>query len=340
VPPDRSEAPVLRTPALSAGSLGLILPTFPQSDTALPSASALADTCRRAEDAGAAALWACDHLYWHSPSLEALSALTVAAVSTSRAVVGPCVLQLPLRDVATVAKQASALSHLSHGRLVLGVGVGTHRGEYVAAGVDFAHRGARLDDGIDDLRRQWALAGTGRYAQLPAPGPIPIWVGGSSEAALHRAATRGDGWIPLFVAPGEYRAAMDILDKQAGHAGRDPAQITRAMTVFVSVGGDGASDRGLGWMGSLFGIASSSFARHLVAGDARRCARTLMRYVEAGAQHLAVFMTADEPLVQFTDLAGEFAGLVACGTPDPSDELPTGRAQPALAGPPEDQLWR
>jgi alkanesulfonate monooxygenase SsuD/methylene tetrahydromethanopterin reductase-like flavin-dependent oxidoreductase (luciferase family) len=330
----------VRAPVPNAGSLGLILPTFPQSDTKLPSATDLADTCRRAEHIGAAALWACDHLYWHSPSLEALSALTVAAVSTSRVAVGPCVLQLPLRDVASVAKQASALSHLSRGRLVLGVGVGTHRGEYAAAGVDFSTRGQHLDDGIDALRRQWALTAPARYAQLPAPGPIPIWVGGSSEASLRRAAHRGDGWIPLFVPPDEYRAAMDLLDKEAELVGRVPAQITRAMTVFVSLGGDGAPDRGLAWMGSLFGVAPAPFARHLVAGDARQCARALVRYVEAGAEHLAVFVTADEPLVQFTDLAGEFAGLVACGTPDPSDPIPAGRAQPAMAGRPEDQLWR
>jgi hypothetical protein len=65
-------------------------------------------------------------------------------------------------------------------------------------------------------------------------------------------------------------------------------------------------------MGSLYGMAPRSFARHLVSGDARRCARTLARFVEAGAEHVAVFVTADDPLVQFEDLAGEFAGLVAC----------------------------
>jgi alkanesulfonate monooxygenase SsuD/methylene tetrahydromethanopterin reductase-like flavin-dependent oxidoreductase (luciferase family) len=138
-------------------------------------------------------------------------------------------------------------------------------------------------------------------------------VGGSSEAALCRAARRGDGWIPLFLAPGEYADAMERLDKEAERAGRDPDDVRRAMVVFVSVGTEDAGDRGLAWMGSLYGLPGRSFARHLVAGDARHCARTLARFAEAGAQHVAVFLTADTAPVQFEDLAGEFASLVACG---------------------------
>src|SRR5580698_9936873 len=138
-------------PGGDATSLGLILPTFPQDRAELPSAAVLSDLCRRAETGGAAALWACDHLYWHGPALEALSALGVAAAATSRAAIGTCILQLPLRHATSVAKEAAALAHLSGGRLVLGVGVGTHPGEYAAAGVEFGTRGRCLDEGIDTL---------------------------------------------------------------------------------------------------------------------------------------------------------------------------------------------
>jgi hypothetical protein len=64
-------------------------------------------------------------------------------------------------------------------------------------------------------------------------------------------------------------------------------------------------------MASLYGLPARSFERHLVAGSARTCAATLARFAEAGAQHIAVFVTSDDPLVQFEDLAGEFAGLLA-----------------------------
>ena len=104
---------------------------------------------------------------------------------------------------------------------------------------------------------------------------------------------------------------MGRLDKEADREGRDPDGVTRAIVAFVSVGDDDVAERGLAWMGSLYGLPARSFARHLVAGDARSCAQALGRYAEAGAQHVAVFLTADTPLVQFEDLAGEFAGLTA-----------------------------
>jgi alkanesulfonate monooxygenase SsuD/methylene tetrahydromethanopterin reductase-like flavin-dependent oxidoreductase (luciferase family) len=319
-------------PAPATGALGLILPTFPQDRADLPGAAALATLCRGAEAGGAGTLWACDHLFWHGPALEALSALGVAAGATTRAAIGTCVLQLPLRHAPSVAKASAALAHLSGGRFVLGVGVGTHPGEYTAAAVDFTDRGKRLDDGIDTLRRAWAGSPGERYAQLPAAAPIPVWVGGSSEAALRRAARRGDGWIPLFVPPGEYAAAMGRLDKEADRVGRDPGSIARAAVVFVSSGGSDAGERGLSWMASLYGLPGHSFARHLVVGDARRGATALTRFAEAGAQHLAVFVTSDDPLVQFEDLAGEFAGLAPCPVePAEADTVDGARPAPDLS---------
>jgi len=314
------------------GSLGLILPTFPQDRPELPRASALADLCRRAEAGGAGALWVCDHIFWHGPALEALSALGVAASATRHAAVGTCILQLPLRHAPLVAKEAASLDHLSGGRLVLGVGVGTHPGEYAAAGVEFGSRGRRLDDGIDTLRRSWAPPQGDRYAQLPAAGGVPVWVGGSSEAALRRAARRGDGWIPLFVPPEEYGPAMARLDKEAERVGRDPADVARATVAFVSVGGGADTERGLSWMASLYGLPARSFERHLVAGDARHCAAALARFAETGARHIAVFVTSDDPLVQFEDLAGEFAGLIASRSAPPTTTDVVDRAGSQLPG--------
>src|SRR5271165_6329057 len=164
-------------------------------------AGALAALCGEAERIGAGALWSVDHLFWPRPLLECLTTLTVAATATERVVIGSCVLQLPLRSPPAVAKQAAAISLLSGGRFVLGVGVGRHRGEYAAAGVDFSARGRLTDEGIAALRRAWGHEGApaAPYVQAPPSPPVPVWVGGSSDAALARAATAGDGWIPLFV---------------------------------------------------------------------------------------------------------------------------------------------
>ena len=293
------------------GPLGLVLPTFPQRRPDLPSAGQLASLCRAAESAGASGLWACDHLYWHGPTLECLAAVTVAAVSTEVAMVGSCVLQLPLRQPAVVAKQASSLAHLG-GRMVLGVGVGTHEAEYAATGVEFKGRGRHLDEAIDAMRTAWEPTDTAEadaYRQLPVPVSVPIWVGGSSEAALRRAAAKADGWIPLFLGPDDYEAALARLDKETDRSGRDRGDVARALVVFVSAGGADATDRGLHWMADLYRLPPRSFARHLVSGDTRTCARALERYLEAGAAHIAVFVTDDDPLVQFEDVTGELNGL-------------------------------
>lgn len=300
--------PLPRAPV--AGALGMLLPTFPQLRAQAPTASELAKLCRRAERAGARALWACDHLFWHGPSVECLASVTVAATVTERAVVGPCVLQLPLRQAPAVAKQAASISQLSEGRLVLGVGLGNHRGEYEAAGASFDRRGRCLDESIVELRRAWSSAqDRSRYRQLPPAGKVPIWVGGSSEAALRRAARLADGWIPLFLPPAEYAAALERLEKESDRAGRDPDEIARAIVVFVSIGRSDARDRGLAWMSSLYSIPPDAFARHLLAGDAPSVARALVDFEEAGAQHVAVFVTDDEPVGQFEELASELATL-------------------------------
>jgi len=301
-----------------------VLPTFPQDTDELPSAGTLAALCRQAEAAGATALWACDHLFWHRPAVECFTALAVAAAATTSCAVGSCVAQIPLRRPHEVAKQAASLQVLSGGRMVLGLGIGRHPGEYEAAGVAYRDRGRRLDAAIGELRQAWN-PGPGRYVQLPAPAPVPVWFGGTRAPTLARTARHGEGWIPLFTPPDEYAAASERLDKEAERCGRPPATITRAAVVFVAVSarrGRAAAaqavERGMRWTASLFGAPATAFARHVVGGDAARCAAELCRWRDAGAEHLALFVTADNPLVQFEELAGELAARTV-GSTSPGD---------------------
>jgi alkanesulfonate monooxygenase SsuD/methylene tetrahydromethanopterin reductase-like flavin-dependent oxidoreductase (luciferase family) len=320
------------------GPIGLILPTFvqdtvppwaePSSPNVVPDdqpANDLAEVCRNAEEAGATALWACDHLFWHGPSLECLVALTVAATATRQVTLGSCVIQLPLRSAQAVAKQAASLQALSGGRLVLGVGVGSHAGEYEQSGVEYRRRGRLLDAGIEELRRSWATGagvprgdvddtGGDRYRQLPAPADIPVWAGGSSEAALVRAATLADGWMPLFLTPAEYGEAVERLAKEVAGAGRAAGSVMPSMVLFVSIDDDGstARQRGTGWMSSLYGIPGRAFDRHLVHGTAAEVADVVASFRRAGAEHVVVYVTADQPLDQFERL---IAALPAAGVP-------------------------
>jgi probable F420-dependent oxidoreductase len=115
------------------------------------------------------------------------------------------VLILPQRQTALVARQAADVDLLSGGRLRLGVGIGWNPVEYEALGQDFHSRGSRQEEQITLLRQLFTepvVDFSGRFdrvdraALVPKPARrIPIWLGGSSEAAFERAARLADGFI-------------------------------------------------------------------------------------------------------------------------------------------------
>ncbi|HWF16424.1 MAG TPA: LLM class flavin-dependent oxidoreductase [Acidimicrobiales bacterium] len=267
----------------------------------------LAEVCRRAEATGADSLWAVDHLYWPHPIGEPMTTLTVAATATTRPVLGTCVLQLPLRRPSAVAKQANALQLLSGGRFVLGVGVGIHEGEYERADVDYHRRGRLMDEGVAKVRQAWAADGTSDYVMEPAAAPVPIWFGGSSDAARRRAAATGNGWIPLFLTPDDYASALGMLRNETEAAGRDPDAVTAGVVVFACVGDDSASVRGADWLSEMYRLPPKAFARHLAAGPPDVCAERLHLYAEAGARHIVVMVAASPAVEHFGQLRAAFA---------------------------------
>jgi alkanesulfonate monooxygenase SsuD/methylene tetrahydromethanopterin reductase-like flavin-dependent oxidoreductase (luciferase family) len=295
--------------------LGLLLPPSPLVETAASAGTTggatsaqsparnLARFCAEAETLGAGGLWAIDHLFWHAPMIECLTTLAVAACATERIPIGSCVLQLPLRNPAAVAKQASALQQLSGGRMVLGMGVGSHPGEYEAVGVDYALRGRLLDEGIAALRDCWAEPGGRYYHQAPQGPPIPLWFGGTSDAALSRAARQGDGYVPMLLSVADYGLQLDKLDKALEAADRPSDALTRAVVVMLRVGVEtDTHEQGTNWLSRLYGLPPKAFNRHLFSGTAEACVERLAQYVGAGAQHLVLMLTTDSPLEQLAQL--------------------------------------
>jgi len=216
------------------------------------------------------------------------------------------VLQLPLRQAAAVAKQATALQLLSGGRFVLGLGVGSHEEEYERVGVDFRRRGHLMDQGVARLREAWAPGGDAGYVQQPEAPPVPVWFGGASAAARRRAAALGDGWIPLFIAPDEYAPAVAALRHETAQGGREPGAVEPGVVVFVCVGDDDAAARGAAWLSELYRVPTKAFRRHLVAGSADACAAALRRYGEAGARHIVVMVAGSPAVDHFGQLRAAF----------------------------------
>lgn len=158
---------------------------------------------RAADELGFFYVGVCDHVaipaervpqmgaVWYDP----IATLAYLAALTTRVRLLTHVLVLPVRSPLLAAKQLATLDVLSGGRVVVGVGAGHVAEEFAALGADFAGRGRALDAAIDELRGAFDREDLA-VAPAPAQAALPIWVGGSSPAALRRAAERGDGWIP------------------------------------------------------------------------------------------------------------------------------------------------
>src|SRR6201992_2580780 len=161
----------------------------------------------QAENLGFADVWVSKHIiipkgapYPPSPNFwDPVLTLTWAAACTSRVKLGTSVLVLPMRHPLPLAKGLAHLQNRSQGRLILGAGVGWLEAEFDALGVPFKERGRRMDEGIALMRAVWsqdpvsfeakwipAKIATMRAQPQPVV-PIPIWIGGASDAAINRA---------------------------------------------------------------------------------------------------------------------------------------------------------
>jgi probable F420-dependent oxidoreductase len=146
------------------------------------------------------------------------------------------VIILPQRQTALVAKQAASLDVLSGGRLRLGIGLGWNEVEYTSLNENFHNRGKRIEEQVVLMRRLWTeplVDFKGKWHTIPDAGlnplpvqrPIPVWFGGSAEAALRRLARLGDGWIALSRSAAEAKPALAQLERFLEQAGRTRSQV-------------------------------------------------------------------------------------------------------------------
>jgi probable F420-dependent oxidoreductase len=214
---------------------------------------ALIEAAQAAERLGFESLWRPDHLVlpiqrsnsypyradgvapldtgW--PIVDALTAFAFIAAVTTTIRMGTAVYILPLRHPIVTARSVLGIDRLSRGRMMLGIGVGWLEEEFRVAGQDFKTRGARTDEIIDILKKVWTESEPefhGRYYDFAPikfePKPYarphpPIVVGGETEAALRRAACRGDGWYGVSHGPEEMREFRDRLLALRREYGRD-----------------------------------------------------------------------------------------------------------------------
>ncbi len=140
---------------------------------------------------------------------EPLTTMAYLAARTERIRLATSVLIMPYRNPVLVAKTVATLDQFSNGRVILGLGAGWLESEFAALAVSHGDRGARTDEYIKVCQACWApdpVSFQGAYHQFEdmhcSPKPIqqphpPIWIGGSSKAALRRAAEFATIWQPV-----------------------------------------------------------------------------------------------------------------------------------------------
>jgi probable F420-dependent oxidoreductase len=220
----------------------------------------------RAEEMGLSDVWVSEHIivpraqFPRSPLFyDAVLTLTWVSAVTQRVRLGTSVLVLPMRHPLPLAKELATLHNLSGGRLILGAGVGWLEPEFAALGVPFRERGRRMDEGIAMMRAVWthdpvtfqsehipARIIDMTMAPLPAS-PIPIWIGGSSEAALRRATRIADGWHGSRLTAGEAAPIVKRLraerpdpgftiSMRTHWSGRDQGELRARLAAFSAIG--------------------------------------------------------------------------------------------------------
>jgi probable F420-dependent oxidoreductase len=158
------------------------------------------------EAGGVDSIWQTDRLVSRTPILECMAVMAALAGRTRRLRFGMNVVSLALRDPVLLAKQCATIDVLSEGRLLPAFGIGSPLGpEWTALDIDTKTRGRRTDESLEIIARLWreeSVDFEGRHYRLkgasispkPVQPDLPMWIGGSSDAAIRRTARYGTGW--------------------------------------------------------------------------------------------------------------------------------------------------
>lgn len=292
-------------------------PVFADGWEASAGVAELVRITRAAEAAGLFYVAVCDHIAIPRSKAEAMGTTWYDTVATLAYLAGVTstvglmshvavpVYRHPLQS----AKQWATLDALSGGRTILGVGAGHVEGEFGALGLDFAARGAVLDEAIDALRAAFAdefsshHGPTWSYDDMgisprPVQSRIPIWVGGSTPAAIRRAAERGDGWLPQGPPPDGMAGGIGRLRALREAAGRaDEPFVVGALS------------------GPLYVGEATWDVGRCVRGEPERVAEYLQSLVDVGVEQIQVrFRCRDDAELcdQLATFGADVMPLVGC----------------------------
>jgi alkanesulfonate monooxygenase SsuD/methylene tetrahydromethanopterin reductase-like flavin-dependent oxidoreductase (luciferase family) len=208
------------------------------------------------------------------------------------------ILLAPTRSTAELAKHAATVHELTGRRLTLGVATGGRADDYALTGRDFGGRGRRFDEKLAELRRAFAgepLADGSAPVEPDGAQPVPIVIGGSSDAAVRRTVEFGIGWTaggvpPQMIAPFVERVRA---------AWRDAGRVESPRIVALNYFGLGdTEERSRGYLLDYYGFGGPEFTE-MVGGGAHRSAQevrdVVAAFAEAGVDELILDPTVGDP---------------------------------------------
>jgi probable F420-dependent oxidoreductase len=232
--------------------VGVTLPNLGPS----ANSTAVIQGAQQAERLGYDSLWVVDRLLYpvtprtsypatpdgslpefYQQVLDPLESLTFAAAHTSRIALGTSILDIPFYHPVVLARRLTTLDVLSGGRLRVGFGLGWSDDEFQAVGASAKERGARADEFLQVLKTIWTtdpVAFQGQYFQVPpsiiGPKPVqkphpPIYLAAYVSAALKRAATLANGWMPNGIPLAAMPQMLAQFHAMAAAVGRNPAEL-------------------------------------------------------------------------------------------------------------------
>ena len=259
------------------------------------------DLCERG---GVDSIWQSDRLVSRTPVLECMTALAAIAGRTRRIKFGVNVVGAAMRDPVLLAKQCATIDVLSEGRMLPGFGIGSPRGpEWKAMHLDPTTRGRRTDEALEIISRLWKgekLTYGGKHFQLtdasisplPAQADLPMWIGGSSEAAVRRTAKYGTGWQGGSDTPETVGQVIAAIKRAAADAGR-PIDEDHYGAAFTYRFG-GPEEPGVAKAMERYTARTGRDASALfVFGDAEAIVERIARYVEKDASKFILRPAAD-----------------------------------------------
>lgn len=264
---------------------------------------------REAEQAGFDAIWVYDHFHTvPTPQLESTfecwTSMAALARDTRTIRIGQMVTCNSYRPPALLAKMASCVDVMSHGRLILGIGAGWYQHEYEAYGYEYPDTPERLRmlrEALQVLKAMWTLEQAqfeGKYYRLRGainePKPVqkphpPIWIGGAGEkVTLKLVAQYGDA-CNFNADVQTVRHKLDVLREHCEAVGRDYSSILKTIEFYTILGDPGEVERVVSDTARRTG-QGEAFIRgwYPYVGDAGYIAQIIGEYVDAGVEYVIV----------------------------------------------------